>query len=41
MTKPSLKVEFAAKLWIKPDGQDPLELTLALSANEMQAAGYA
>lgn len=33
---------FAAKLWVTPDGQkEPLELTLALSADELQAVAFA
>ncbi|GFP57671.1 hypothetical protein TASIC1_0009000800 [Trichoderma asperellum] len=40
-TRP-LKVMFAAKLWVTPDGQkEPLELTLALSADDLQAVAFA
>ncbi|RSL71338.1 hypothetical protein CEP51_012060 [Fusarium floridanum] len=40
-TKP-LKVMFSAELWVTPDGQEePLQLTLALSADELQAVAFA
>ncbi|KAJ7714862.1 hypothetical protein B0H16DRAFT_1806690 [Mycena metata] len=40
-TKPSLSIEFSAILWVIPDGQDPLELTFSLRANELDASGFA